>query len=180
MRLPAPVVHKLPSRSDKWGCVYVFEIPEEQPDLPLGEIEKDPEFKIGRALEPPKRQGQWRRKCRGQEQRWICYWEVVYAAKFGACPLLFSFLRSEWFLFLEALIHAHFKKVGAWNTPTECAFCGTRHIEKFDAKACGGLLGVMRVVEKYLRLLNWPCRRWVVPSHTQCFFLTCNRVWMRN
>jgi hypothetical protein len=50
---------------------------------------KDPELKVGRAKEPPKRKGQWLRKCRGQQQRWIVYWEVPFAAKFGVSPLIF-------------------------------------------------------------------------------------------
>jgi hypothetical protein len=164
MSLSAAFIDKAPSRSDKPGKVYVFEIPEEQPDLPAGVGERDAELKVGRAVEVPKRRVQWGRKCKGQRQKWICYWEVPFAAKFGASLFPFLFCAVNRVLSVEALIHAHFKKAGAWNTPTECAFCGTKHIEKFDAKACGGLRGVIRVVEMYLRLLNWARRRWVVPS----------------
>ncbi|KAJ6560125.1 hypothetical protein B0H19DRAFT_1260770 [Mycena capillaripes] len=74
----------------------------------------------------------------GQVQEWWAYWTVPAAAKF------------------EALIHLHFKLMGAWILPSECEFCGVNHCELFDFLACGGREGIARVVEFYHRRLNWP------------------------
>jgi hypothetical protein len=158
MCLSAVFIHKAPSRSDKPGKIYVFEIPEKQPDLPAGVGERDTELKVGRAVDVPKRRVQWGRKCKGQRQKWVCYWEVPFAAKFGAWSFFFFFHLCSVNRLAEALIHAHFKKAGAGNHPKPCDFCRTqtKHIEKFDAKGCGGVLGVKQVVEMYLRLLKWP------------------------
>ncbi|KAJ6578944.1 hypothetical protein B0H10DRAFT_2236001 [Mycena sp. CBHHK59/15] len=56
----------------------------------------------------------------------------------------------------EALIHLHFKLLGAWMLPSECHFCGVRHTENFGFRACGGWAGIAHVVVFYLRRLGWP------------------------
>ncbi|KAJ7710727.1 hypothetical protein B0H17DRAFT_1190424 [Mycena rosella] len=56
----------------------------------------------------------------------------------------------------KALIHLHFKLLGAWMLPSECHFCGVRHTEKFGLHACGGRAGIAHVVVFYLRCLGWP------------------------
>ncbi|KAJ7145957.1 hypothetical protein C8R44DRAFT_863780 [Mycena epipterygia] len=48
---------------------------------------------------------------------------------------------------------------GAWIVPKPCEFCGVSHQEKFDYEWCGGKKGIVKVVEYYLRRLNWPIRR---------------------
>ncbi|KAJ7062960.1 hypothetical protein B0H15DRAFT_958766 [Mycena belliarum] len=86
----------------------------------------------GGAEGPSKRKLQWFRKCRGQRQRWWCYWRVPFAAKF------------------ERLIHLHFKLRGAWLGRQPCDFCPTKHQEKYDLEGCGGRAGVRAAVELYL------------------------------
>ncbi|KAJ7434397.1 hypothetical protein FB451DRAFT_1195329 [Mycena latifolia] len=135
------------SASDKPGKIYGFKIPRYQPHRPKCRRRRSRraiprlEVKIGRAKCPTKRRKQWLRKCKGQRQEWMFYWEVPEAAKF------------------EALIHLHFKMAGAWIPPSECDFCGVRHQEKFDYVACGGRTGIVRVVEYYLGRLGWPVIR---------------------
>ncbi|KAJ7438352.1 hypothetical protein FB451DRAFT_1192669, partial [Mycena latifolia] len=135
------------SASDKPGKIYGFKIPWYQPHRPKCRRRRSRraiprlEVKIGRAKCPTKRRKQWLRKCKGQRQEWMFYWEVPEAAKF------------------EALIHLHFKMAGAWIPPSECDFCGVRHQEKFDYVACGGRTGIVRVVEYYLGRLGWPVIR---------------------
>ncbi|KAJ7096453.1 hypothetical protein C8R44DRAFT_889762 [Mycena epipterygia] len=130
-----------PSALDKPGALYVFDIPADQLNhrmrrtLAWAQIRM---VKIGRSKHPWKRRGQWLRKCRGQRQEWWVYWNVPYAAKF------------------EALIHLHFKLMGAWMLPSECHFCGIHHTETFSSRACGGRDGIARVVVFYLRCLGWP------------------------
>ncbi|KAJ7700794.1 hypothetical protein B0H17DRAFT_1195638 [Mycena rosella] len=130
-----------PSALDKPGALYVFDIPAKQPNrrtrraLARAQIRM---AKIGRSKYPWKRRAQWLWKCRGQRQDWWAYWNVPYAAKF------------------EALIHLHFKLLGAWMLPSECHFCGVCHTEKFGFCACGGRAGIARVVVFYLRCLGWP------------------------
>ncbi|KAJ7091609.1 hypothetical protein C8R44DRAFT_750512 [Mycena epipterygia] len=60
--------------------------------------------------------------------------------------------------FAESLIHLHYKLNGAWIVPKPCEFCGVSHQEKFDYEWCGGKKGIVKVVEYYLRRLNWPIR----------------------
>lgn len=45
-------------------------------------------LKVGHVKEPPRQEKEWRRKCRGKEQKWggICY-EVLFTAKFGECSI---------------------------------------------------------------------------------------------
>ncbi|KAJ7690426.1 hypothetical protein B0H17DRAFT_1201759 [Mycena rosella] len=74
----------------------------------------------------------------GQRQDWWAYCNIPYAAKF------------------EALIHLHFKLLGAWVLPSECHFCGVCHTEKFGFHACGGRAEIACVVVFYLRHLGWP------------------------
>ncbi|KAJ6617612.1 hypothetical protein B0H10DRAFT_2218347 [Mycena sp. CBHHK59/15] len=130
-----------PSALDKPGALYIFEIPADQPNrrtchaLARAQIRM---AKIGHSKHPWKRWAQWLCKCWGQQQDWWAYWNVLYAAKF------------------EALIHLHFKLLGAWMLPSECHFCGVRHTENFGFRACGGRAGIARVVVFYLRCLGWP------------------------
>ncbi|KAJ7088808.1 hypothetical protein B0H15DRAFT_949439 [Mycena belliarum] len=122
-----------PSPSDKAGTFYMYEIRRRQPNRPV----RRAQAKLGRAKDPSKRKLQWFRKCRGQRQRWWCYWRVPFAAKF------------------ERLIHVHFKLRGAWLGRQPCDFCPTKHQEKYDLEACGGRAGVRAAVELYLGLLRW-------------------------
>ncbi|KAJ7065111.1 hypothetical protein B0H15DRAFT_973675 [Mycena belliarum] len=122
-----------PSPSDKAGTFYIYEICGRQPNRPI----RRAQAKLGRAKDPSKRKLQWFRKCRGQRQRWWCYWRVPFAAKF------------------ERLIHLHFKLRGAWLGRQPCDFCPTKHQEKYDLEACGGRAGVRAAVELYLGLLRW-------------------------
>ncbi|KAJ7435197.1 hypothetical protein B0H11DRAFT_2367977, partial [Mycena galericulata] len=120
-----------PSASDCRGGFYGFRIPKTRSTLAI--------VKLGRAKEPRKRQAQWARQCRGERHRWLpYYWEVPFYKKF------------------EKIIHCHFKAAGAWVVPHRCRFCTVRHQEKFGLKACGGVRGLVRVVEYYLGRLNWP------------------------
>ncbi|KAJ6535579.1 hypothetical protein B0H19DRAFT_1271320 [Mycena capillaripes] len=127
--LPSAVINKPPSASDKPGAFYDFELPQEGAT------------KLGRSNAPRRRQKEWARKCRGQQQVWRGYWIVPYAAKF------------------EALIHAHFKRAGAWISPTPCQYCGVKHLEKYSKRVCGGWTEIVKVVEYYLRRLGWPVIR---------------------
>ncbi|KAJ7464333.1 hypothetical protein B0H11DRAFT_2240733 [Mycena galericulata] len=123
-----------PSASDCRGGFYGFRIPKTRSTLAI--------VKLGRAKEPRKRQAQWARQCRGERHRWLpYYWEVPFYKKF------------------EKIIHCHFKAAGAWVVPHRCRFCTVRHQEKFGLKACGGVRGLVRVVEYYLGRLNWPVIR---------------------
>ncbi|KAJ7088807.1 hypothetical protein B0H15DRAFT_949438 [Mycena belliarum] len=122
-----------PSPSDKAGTFYMYEIRRRQPNRPV----RRAQAKLGRAKDPSKRKLQWFRKCRGQRQRWWCYWRVPFAAKF------------------ERLIHLHFKLRGAWLGRQPCDFCPTKHQEKYDLEGCGGRAGVRAAVELYLGLLRW-------------------------
>ncbi|KAJ6560134.1 hypothetical protein B0H19DRAFT_1069824 [Mycena capillaripes] len=126
-----------PSPSDKPGALYAFDIPTLEPNRRARRTIAR-HTKIGWSKHPLKRQRQWLRQCRGQVQEWWAYWTVLAAAKF------------------EALIHLHFKLMGAWILPSECEFCGVNHCELFDFLACGGREGIARVVEFYHRRLNWP------------------------
>ncbi|KAJ7437495.1 hypothetical protein B0H11DRAFT_1935961 [Mycena galericulata] len=121
-----------PSASDGPGAFYGFRIKKI--------------FKLGRAKEPRKRQGQWARQCRGERHHWLpYYWEVPFYKKF------------------EKIIHLHYKATGAWLAPHRCRFCSVRHQEKFGLKACGGVRGLVGVVEHYLGRLNWPVIRAFTP-----------------
>ncbi|KAJ7453630.1 hypothetical protein B0H11DRAFT_2245267 [Mycena galericulata] len=121
-----------PSASDGPGAFYGFRIKKI--------------FKLGRAKEPRKRQGQWARQCRGERHHWLpYYWEVPFYKKF------------------EKIVHRHYKAAGAWLTPHRCRFCSVRHQEKFSLKACGGVRGLVGVVEHYLGRLNWPVIRAFTP-----------------
>ncbi|KAJ7429055.1 hypothetical protein B0H11DRAFT_1946271, partial [Mycena galericulata] len=123
-----------PSASDGRGAFYGFRIGKTQSSI----------LKLGRAKEPRKRRSQWARQCRGERHCWLpYYWEVPFYKKF------------------EKIIHYHFKAAGAWVVPHRCRFCTVRHQEKFGLKACGGVRGLVRVVEYYLGRLNWPViSRW--------------------
>ncbi|KAJ7075710.1 hypothetical protein B0H15DRAFT_865939 [Mycena belliarum] len=134
------VLSMAPSAFDKPGAIYVYEIPAKQPNSP-NQRSRRTELKYGRAKEPTKRRAQWLRKCRGQDQRWLCYWNIPFAAKF------------------EKLIHTHFKLKGAWLGRTACDFCKTEHQEKYDKGTCGGRAVVVQEVEFYLGLLGWPILR---------------------
>ncbi|KAJ6455507.1 hypothetical protein C8R47DRAFT_1082731 [Mycena vitilis] len=129
------------SRSDKPGALYAFKIPAHQPNQrkrrAAARVYRS-KAKIGRSNDPPRRKGEWARRCRGQLQEWHCYWQVPEAAKF------------------EALIHLHFKIKGAWIHSSECDFCERCHCEIFDLAICGGWPGITEVVVYYLRRLNWP------------------------
>ncbi|KAJ7840093.1 hypothetical protein B0H14DRAFT_2587659 [Mycena olivaceomarginata] len=101
--------------------------------------------KYGRSNCAPRRKKEWARQCRPQKQDWECYWVVPYAAKFG--EFLPFGLCGPLTAVSEALIHAHFKRAGAWIRPVPCAYCGVKHCEKFDYRICGGRREVFRVVE---------------------------------
>ncbi|KAJ7440077.1 hypothetical protein B0H11DRAFT_2230170 [Mycena galericulata] len=123
-----------PSASDCRGAFYGFLIAKTRSTPGI--------VKLGRAKEPRKRQAQWARQCRGERHRWLpYYWEVPFYKKF------------------EKIIHCHYKAAGAWVVPHRCRFCTVRHQEKFGLKACGGVRGLVRVVEYYLGRLNWPVIR---------------------
>ncbi|KAJ7429272.1 hypothetical protein B0H11DRAFT_2412504 [Mycena galericulata] len=123
-----------PSASDGRGGFYGFRIAKTRSTPGI--------IKLGRAKVPRKRQAQWARQCRGERHRWLpYYWEVPFYKKF------------------EKIIHRHYKAAGAWVVPHRCRFCTVRHQEKFDLKACGGVRGLVRVVEYYLGRLNWPVIR---------------------
>ncbi|KAJ7073382.1 hypothetical protein B0H15DRAFT_963718 [Mycena belliarum] len=126
-----------PSPSDKAGTFYYYEIPGRQPN---GRT-RGARFKFGRARNVRQRQGQWKRKCRGQRQRWWSYWDVPYASKF------------------EHLMHLHYKLRGAWLGRTPCDFCPVSHQEQYDRNGCGGRRVVEAEVEFYLRKLRWPIVR---------------------
>ncbi|KAJ6611739.1 hypothetical protein B0H10DRAFT_1952861 [Mycena sp. CBHHK59/15] len=130
-----------PSALDKPGALYIFDILADQPNRRTCHTLAQAQIwmaKIGHSKHPWKHWAQWLWKCRGQQQDWWAYWNVPYAAKF------------------EALIHLHFKLLGAWMLPSECHFCGIRHTKKFGFRACGGRAGIVRVVVFYLRRLGWP------------------------
>ncbi|KAJ7441687.1 hypothetical protein FB451DRAFT_1190871 [Mycena latifolia] len=135
------VIRARPSPSDGPGTAYVFTILADQPNLPHPRPKGRRELKIGKANDPPKRKREWSRQCRGQRQEWRVYWIVPFTKKF------------------EKLLHAHFKHTGAWIPPKKCRFCGVRHREKFGFRACGGVRGVKRTAEFYLRVLAWPIIR---------------------
>ncbi|KAJ7712912.1 hypothetical protein DFH07DRAFT_1018823 [Mycena maculata] len=120
-----------PSASDCRGAFYGFRIAKMRATPAI--------VKLGRAKEPRKRRAQWAHQCRGERHRWLTYyWEVPFYKKF------------------EKIIHCHYKAAGAWVVPDRCRFCTVRHQEKFGLKACGGVRGLVRVVEYYLGRLNWP------------------------
>ncbi|KAJ6622523.1 hypothetical protein B0H10DRAFT_1944449 [Mycena sp. CBHHK59/15] len=130
-----------PSALDKPSALYIFDILADQPNHRTCHTLAQAQIwmaKIGHSKHPWKHWAQWLWKCRGQRQDWWAYWNVPYAAKF------------------EALIHLHFKLLGAWMLPSECHFCGIRHTEKFGFRACGGRAGIARVIVFYLRRLGWP------------------------
>ncbi|KAJ7719888.1 hypothetical protein DFH07DRAFT_972792 [Mycena maculata] len=123
-----------PSASDCRGAFYGFRIAKMRATPAI--------VKLGRAKEPRKRRAQWAHQCRGERHRWLTYyWEVPFYKKF------------------EKIIHCHYKAAGAWVVPDRCRFCTVRHQEKFGLKACGGVRGLVRVVEYYLGRLNWPVIR---------------------
>ncbi|KAJ7075711.1 hypothetical protein B0H15DRAFT_806001 [Mycena belliarum] len=128
-----------PSPSDKAGKFYYYEIPGRQPN---GRT-RGARFKFGRARDVRQRRGQWKRKCRGQRQRWWSYWDVPYASKFAT----------------EHLMHLHYKLRGAWLGRTPCDFCPVSHQEQYDRNGCGGRRVVEAEVEFYLRKLRWPIVR---------------------
>jgi hypothetical protein len=62
----------------------------------------------------------------GPATRVVDLLECPVAAKFGQCDL--ANLTVNHFC-PEALIHFHFKLLGAWILPLECNFCGVHHAE---------------------------------------------------
>ncbi|KAJ7697270.1 hypothetical protein B0H17DRAFT_1130575 [Mycena rosella] len=140
-----------PSALDKLGALYVFDIPVDQPNRrmrcalaqaqikrdcsPLGADTDGKNRVLEASLEAP---GPVVMEVSGQRQDWWAYCNIPYAAKF------------------EALIHLHFKLLGAWVLPSECHFCGVCHTEKFGFHACGGRAEIACVVVFYLRHLGWP------------------------
>ncbi|KAF8183608.1 hypothetical protein K438DRAFT_1975077 [Mycena galopus ATCC 62051] len=121
-----------PSATDGVGGVYVY----------FTQHNAKRVAKIGKADAPVVRQAQWARQCHGELQRWLpFYWEVRFAKKF------------------ERIVHLQFKRMGAWLGRVECRHCGTRHQEKFDLRKCGGVAGLIAVIEHRLGLLGWVWRR---------------------
>ncbi|KAJ7676146.1 hypothetical protein B0H17DRAFT_1140119 [Mycena rosella] len=147
--LPDGIIDKPPSPSDKPGFLYEFLILEDDED-------ED---------EDTDRRHQVRTSCAsteapGQRQRWQFCWKVPFAAKFGAYPsYLFSSSLDQR---AEFLIHEHLKRTGAWLGPSTCSFCDVTHHKKFDFDRCGGMDGLIKVVEAYLRRLGWPVLRYEV------------------
>ncbi|KAJ7448365.1 hypothetical protein FB451DRAFT_1187796 [Mycena latifolia] len=138
--IDAAVAAILASNPNSWrrGGVYPFQIPPDQcpPHSP-----NQREIKIGFSSSPRRRKREWMRQCFPQQQEWLFYYDVPDARRF------------------EALIHLHFKLQGAWIPPRSCEFCGVRHQEKFDHARCGGIAGVIIVMEYYLWRLGWPSVR---------------------
>ncbi|KAJ7676141.1 hypothetical protein B0H17DRAFT_1140114 [Mycena rosella] len=153
--LPDGIIDKPPSPSDKPGFFYEFLILEDDEDEDEETRRTDADvIKLGRAVHPLKRRRQWARQCRGQRQRWQFCWKVPFAAKFGAYPsYLFSSSLDQR---AELLSHEHLKRTGAWLGPSTCSFCDVTHHKKFDFDRCGGMDGLIKVVEAYLRRLGWP------------------------
>jgi hypothetical protein len=145
--LPRSIIDAVPSAFDKRGSFYFFT--EHHKRI----------AKYGRSNCAPRRKKEWARQCRPQKQDWECYWVVPYAAKFG--EFLPFGLCGPLTAVSEALIHAHFKRAGAWIRPVPCAYCGVKHCEKFDYRICGGRREVFRVVKYYLGRLGWPVIRYV-------------------
>ncbi|KAF8181993.1 hypothetical protein K438DRAFT_1975939 [Mycena galopus ATCC 62051] len=101
--------------------------------------------KFGRSKHPRVRKQEWERQCRGEKQVWLdFYWEVPYQMKF------------------ERIIHLELKRLGAWNGRVECPFCGRNHQEKFSLPKCGGIAGLVRLVEARLNALGWIWRSGLV------------------
>ncbi|KAJ7674147.1 hypothetical protein B0H17DRAFT_1140706 [Mycena rosella] len=57
--------------------------PSDRPGLSYNYISGN-KIKIGQAVDPTARQGQWQNQCRGEQQDWGEYYKVPFAAKFGA------------------------------------------------------------------------------------------------
>ncbi|KAF8212969.1 hypothetical protein K438DRAFT_1751382 [Mycena galopus ATCC 62051] len=97
--------------------------------------------KVGYSKQPRVRKVQWMRQCRGEQQDWLdFYWEVPYAKKF-------------------AIVHIELKRFGAWPGLVPCRFCHRNHREKFDLWKCGGIAGLIGIVEARLNALGWSWRR---------------------
>ncbi|KAF8183534.1 hypothetical protein K438DRAFT_1975008 [Mycena galopus ATCC 62051] len=123
-----------PSPSDGMGGGYAYSV---------GNV-----VKFGYSKKPAVRKIQWEAQCRGEQQRWLgFYWEVPYAKKFvGLSPA-------------ERIIHLELKRLGAWKGLLHCRFCHRNHIEKFDLSKCGGIAGLVTIVEARLNALGWNWRR---------------------
>ncbi|KAF8185643.1 hypothetical protein K438DRAFT_2155553 [Mycena galopus ATCC 62051] len=123
-----------PSASDRMGGVYAYCV---------GDV-----VKVGYSKQPVVRKAQWMSQCRGEQQRWMrFYWEVPYAKKFvGLSPT-------------ERIIHLELKRLGAWKGLVHCRFCRRNHREKFDLRKCGGIAGLVSIVEARLIALGWIWRR---------------------
>ncbi|KAJ7089421.1 hypothetical protein C8R44DRAFT_751431 [Mycena epipterygia] len=113
--MPHAQIHKAPSAFNKPGAFYFFQVP-------LEDVAK-----FGCAKRPRRRQREWARQCRGQQQVWKWCWQVPFAAKFGT-----------------------------WVRPAPCKHCGIKHQEKYRYSLCRGRREISRVVEYYLGELGWP------------------------
>ncbi|KAF8187246.1 hypothetical protein K438DRAFT_1764877 [Mycena galopus ATCC 62051] len=109
--------------------------------------------KVGYSKQPAVRKAQWMSQCQGEQQRWMrFYWEVPYAKKFvGLSPT-------------ERIIHLELKRLGPWKGLVHCRFCRRNHREKFDLRKCGGIAGLVSIVEARLTALGWIWRR--APAYT--------------
>ncbi|KAF8157738.1 hypothetical protein K438DRAFT_1777077 [Mycena galopus ATCC 62051] len=59
----------------------------------------------------------------------------------------------------ERIIHIKLKRLGAWPGLVRCKFCHRNHREKFDLWKCGGIAGLIGIVEARLNALGWSWRR---------------------
>ncbi|KAJ7257316.1 hypothetical protein C8J57DRAFT_1516781 [Mycena rebaudengoi] len=102
-------------------------------------------LKLGCTVNIRHRRAQWARSCPGQRQRWLYAYRVPHARQF------------------EAIVQLHLKIHGAWLGRVRCDHCPKFHIEKFCWAACGGPQGLRRIIEHYLKVLNWPIIRVRIP-----------------
>ncbi|KAF8169722.1 hypothetical protein K438DRAFT_1774103 [Mycena galopus ATCC 62051] len=59
----------------------------------------------------------------------------------------------------EQIVHIELKRLGAWPGLVPCRFCHRNHREKFDLWKCGGIAGLIGIVEAQLNALGWSWRR---------------------
>ncbi|KAJ7215758.1 hypothetical protein C8J57DRAFT_1538162 [Mycena rebaudengoi] len=132
-------LHTPASRSDPRGYAYVF-----LTTVRLNRRHRRA-LKFGRTVNIRHRRAQWARSCPGQHQRWLYAYRVPHARQF------------------EAIVQLHLKIHGAWLRRIRCDHCPKFHIEKFCWAACGGPQGLRRIIEHYLKVLNWPIIRVRIP-----------------
>ncbi|KAF8133171.1 hypothetical protein K438DRAFT_1998223 [Mycena galopus ATCC 62051] len=133
-----------PSPSDGVGGVYAYSV--------------NNVVKVGYSKQPRVRKVQWMRQCRGEQQDWLdFYWEVPYAKKFG--ELSSDTSAAAGLSCTERIVHIELKRLGTWPGLVPCRFCHRNHREKFDLWKCGGIAGLIGIVEARLNALGWSWRR---------------------